>query len=190
MTRDELAVRGRSLVGRFCKVNGLPVPDLSSTLPRGYPDACGLYDWVKGPRGTIHVQVDRCASCGYGGPAWSWPGYIIDRTPYGVHVHELGHHVDRHFWHAAHRLRKQSGEAPLTGYCPNSAEWFAEMFRLFATNPGLLALVRPVTYQALQDLGLVPVETRHWTAVLEGAPARTLAMAHRRVSEAAAATVL
>ena len=35
----------------------------------------------------------------------------------------------------------------LTSYCPNNAEWFAEMFRLSITNSQLLQQLRPRTYK-------------------------------------------
>lgn len=180
MTRDEMAARGAALVALFCRANKLPAPRLHGMVPvRG---ACGLYR-ARGHH--IHVDTARCARLGWGGPAWSWPGYIIDRTPYGVHAHEMGHHIDHVMGGVALVARLAAGEDRLTNYCPNNGEWFAEMCRLFATNPALLAAVRPATYNHLTGrLGLKPVEQRPWPVVLAGAPARTLAMAARRISEA------
>lgn len=184
MTKVEMAEMGRDLVVRFCKANGVPVPEFSSKIPKSVGDACGLYDWRRGRNGTIYVDPSRCACCGYGGPAWSWPGHSIDRTPCGVHAHEMGHHVDCHRGFVASRIRRQSGEPPLTSYCPNDPEWFAEMMRLFATNADLLEHIRPKTYRALRVLGLKPVEHRTWRQVLQGAPARTVEICERRIREA------
>jgi hypothetical protein len=180
LSKTGMAVRGQDLVIRFCQVNGIKPPSINCQVPhaRNRWQACGLYH-----NGNIYVDATRCANLGHGGPAWSWPGYIIDRTPYGVHAHELGHYVAEccNIWERD--IRRSSGEAPLTGYCPNSGEWFAEMFRLFATNPSLLRAIRPATHAQLILLGLRPCETRAWRRVLQGAPARTLAMAERRVAQ-------
>lgn len=180
-----LVERGQERVRSVCETNGWATPALRETLPRWLRmAACGLYD-----RRTIYVQASLCALPGYGGPAWSWPGYIVDRTPFGVYAHELGHYVDERYkvgrlWPST-VLRRESGEERLTSYCPNDAEWFAEMFRLFVTNPDLLKRIRPITYAGLTEgLGIVPVERRGYVAVLKDAPERTRVMAARRVFEA------
>jgi hypothetical protein len=178
----ELAAQGVDLIKRMCVANGWKIPAIKAHVPGG--GSCGLYE-----RRTVHVDASACAGKGYGGPAWSWPGYIIDRTPYGVHAHELGHYVDElmggRMGIFSRRLRKLSGEEPLTGYCPNTEEWWAEIFRLFVTNPDLLHGVRPLAYRHIHAAGLKPVEERPWRTVLQGAPERTLAMAQRRLQEAA-----
>lgn len=183
-TRDQLARQGRAAVLAFCQANGMPPPTFAGEVP-AYVGSCGLYS-----RGRLYVTVPACARLGYGGPAWSWPGYMVDRTPFGVYCHELGHYVDdlcsRKGTDFAQAMRKASGEAKLTNYCPNTAEWLAEMMRLFITDPDLLQAVRPRTYESLVGAGLLPSELRPWQDVLAGAPARTLAMAARRAAEAAA----
>lgn len=90
--------------------------------------------------------------------AWSWPGYKTDRTVFGVIAHELGHHFDFEFsrrqdlmtrsygGELSEILREDVKESPLSGYCPNDNEWFAEMFRLFVTNPALLSILKPRTF--------------------------------------------
>lgn len=58
-------------------------------------------------------------------------------------AHELGHHADwvrsdqkgRYFGGFSIATRKRCAEAPITSYCPNDAEWFAEMFRLDPKRP-------------------------------------------------------
>lgn len=185
LSRDEMAAAGRLRVQELCHLNGWPRPVVYDYLPKGTGGTCGFYNG----RGAIYVQPRLCAKPGYGGPAWSWPGYMVDRTPYGVYPHELGHHVDQLLRQPGggrfcKLVRGITGESPISGYCPNSEEWFAEMFRLFATNPDLLSRVRPHTYRLLTaKFGFKPVETRGWRAVLKGAPARTLEMAARRIKE-------
>ena len=44
------------------------------------------------------------------------------------------------------KLRRESGERQITSYCPNDAEWFAEIMRLFITNHALLYTIRPKTW--------------------------------------------
>lgn len=188
-TKLELWGRGRELALAFCRHNGLAAPRINDAIGlrmRGRA-SCGWYC-----NGVMAVEAQLCANLGYGGRAWSWPGYVIDRTPYGVFAHELGHYVDHQVggWRLGPRLRKATGEPKLTNYCPNAAEWFAEMFRLFCTNPGLLKLLRPGVYQGLIDIGLRPLPLPPWTEVLRDAPQRTRSMAARRVGEAIAARAL
>jgi predicted lipoprotein len=81
-------------------------------------------------------------------------------------------------------VRGQSGEKPITSYCPNDAEWFAEMFRVFVTNPDLLRLVRPRTHREMVSAGLKPVFSESWRERLKDAPERTLKAAERQVEAA------
>jgi len=191
--KDFLCAQGYLLVGEFCRLNDLPLPAI-----RRYEDgrrwsfnACAYYraHWIT-------ICLPRCAAPGYGGRAWSWPGYISDRTPYGVVAHECGHHADllrgvqkdKYWSEFSTSLRGASGEARLTSYCPNNAEWFAEMFRLFLTNPDLLRLIRPRTHRELLAAGFKPAHERDWKSAmlncLPEAPERTLKMAERRIEEA------
>jgi hypothetical protein len=156
--------------------------------------ACAYYR-----RNTTHICVARCAAIGVAGPAWSYPGYTVDRTPYGVLQHELGHHVDvlkglrkGAYWSDFSAvLRGRSGEKAITSYCPNDAEWFAEMFRVFVTNPDLLRIVRPRTYgQLVGSVAFKPVFSDSWRDRLQGAPARTITAAERQVERAAAEATL
>jgi len=118
---------------------------------------------------TLNGGVNSCAAMGYAGRQWSWPGYIVDRTPFGVLAHELGHHVEgahgakggqrSHVW-------RPLDTKPLTSYCPDDNEWFAELFRLFVTNPDLFQALRPkIAHLFKADWGN-PVETRPWREVL------------------------
>ncbi len=175
------------MVAAFCAANFLPVPKITVEPARGwmFPDACAYYR-----AGEITICVDRCAAVGVAGRQWSCPGYVVDRTPYGVLQHELGHYVDvmrstrrgRYMGDLSIALREASGAAPVTSYCPNAGEWFAEMFRVFVTNPDLLRLIRPRIYPTLATL-FAPVFRDTWRDRLAGAPERTIAAAARRVSD-------
>ena len=70
----------------------------------------------------------------------------------------------------SHLWRLQTGEEPITTYAPDDNEWFAEIFRLFITNPSLCAVLRPSTYVHLKSEWPNAVETRSWEEVLEGQP--------------------
>jgi hypothetical protein len=134
------------------------------------------------------IWIPACANIGYGGRAWSYPGYVIDRTPYGVLQHELGHAADLakgigrsgYYSNFSVNMRKAAQEDRITGYCPNDAEWFAEMFRLFVTNSDLLKKLRPRTYAALKE-HFKPVIDKPWRKVLKDAPERTIAQAAKKI---------
>lgn len=181
-TKSELLAGGRALMTQFCVVNCLAEPEVQVYQELWGVSACAFYR-----AGKISIHPPSCASIGQGGQAWSYPGYFIDRTPYGVIQHELGHHVDRlmgedkglYFSEFSVRARHDSGEDKLTNYCPNDAEWFAEMFRLYVTNSDLLKYLKPVTH-ALIAKHWKPVIERPWREVLAGAPVRNLAQCVKR----------
>jgi hypothetical protein len=151
----------------WCTENLIEPPTVHVEPGRPNVASCAYYR-----EGHIWIYPKACATLGYGGPAWSWPGYLVDRTPYGVLAHELGHHVDCTKYTGrvprgvlSDELRRKSKEPPITSYCPDTSEWFAEMFRLFVTNPDLLKHVRPMMF-ALLDARFDSVETRPWQQVL------------------------
>ena len=131
----------------------------------------------------IHICVLKCANvCGEAmSRQWSYPGNTVDRTPYGVIAHELGHHVDvctgiskgKYSSEYGKSIMDATGEKPISSYCPNPGEWFAEMFRVFFTNPNLLKQLRPRTWECLSSK-FNTVESRHWREVLADAPARVI----------------
>lgn len=189
MNRAQLYNLGVERMKVFCDLNGLPVPTCENSARADWiVGACAYYR-----EDGIRICTDACAWPGTAGRAWSWPGYVIDRTPYGVIQHELGHHVD--FLKAIKRrgayysdfsieLRERTGEPPITSYAPNDGEWFAEIMRLFITNPNLLQCLRPKTFEAIRA-ELAPAVDGKWEEVLEGwhAPGRTIDMARKKVSE-------
>jgi len=180
-TKASLLSRGRALAEQWCRINGIVCPDIidapSATWRVG---ACAYYRPV-----TIRICSAKCAGIGGAGRAWSYPGYVVDRTPYGVIQHELGHHVDwtrgttrGAYWSDyGESVKAASGEAAITSYCPDPAEWFAEVFRLFVTNPDLLRRIRPKAFARLIADGMVPVFEDTWRDRLTGAPDRTIAAA-------------
>lgn len=187
--KADMLATGIELVWAWCEANGFRVPAVKTYEREEWRIAstCAYYR----PE-TIHIARDRCSHVGTANRAWSYPGYITDRTPYGVMAHELGHHVDyvRSGVKGAYggdfsvTMRAESREPKLTSYCPNDWEWFAEMFRLFVTNPTLLLAVRPKTFMLMVNAGLRPVNPRPWRVVLKDAPPRTLEMAERKAGTA------
>lgn len=184
--KEALAAKGRTRVVKFCEANSLRIPEfktISREVVRSIGGTCAYYR----PQ-TIYLNVAACAAPGHAGRCWSWPGYVIDRTPFGVYAHELGHHADwsrstvkgRYSGDLSIRLRKEAGEEQLTGYCDNDGEWFAEMFRLFVTNPDLLRCVRPKTFELLCG-HFTPVVKASWRVVLRNAPQRTVDQAEKKV---------
>lgn len=182
-----LLTNGLNVMGSFCKANGMAAPRIRAVdLHAWRLGACAYYR-----AGTTSICVARCAHIGTSPRQWSYPGYTVDRTPYGVVQHELGHHVDLMrgqrkgpYWSEfSSAVRGQSGEARITTYCPNDAEWFAEMFRVFVTNPDLLKLLRPRTHREL-SCSFTPVFTDTWRDRLKGAPARWITAAERKIEDA------
>ena len=184
-SKRKLFEEGCKLLSGFCGLNNIQAPEVVKVFPfKWMVRECAYYR----PR-IIHICLERCASIGLGGWAWSYPSYVIDRTPYGVLQHELGHHVDwlrgknkgKYYSEFSVNLRKRSKDKPLTGYCPNDAEWFAEMFRLFVTNPDLLRILKPNAYHEIIAAGFKPYFHDEWCARLRGAPSRIAWQAEKKV---------
>lgn len=185
MVKMELLNSGLNLMGEFCHANKLDAPGVHVRQRSDWriASACAYYRPV-----AIAICPARCSAIGTAHRAWSYPGYVIDKTPYGVIQHELGHHVDHTLSERkgsyggdfSIKLRQLSGEPKLTNYCPNDWEWFAEMFRLFVTNSDLLKALRPRLFEQLRER-FKPVVDQPWREVLKDAPDRTIAMAQKKV---------
>lgn len=164
-SKVELLEMARLRIRRFCEVNQIPEPTINVVSQGKWRvDACAYYRPTteaikKWATSGINICLEECqvpcpvSTC----RNWSWPASVTDREPFGVICHELGHHCD---WLTGERkwtygseyceeVMKESEEPPVTSYCPNPAEWFAEMFRIFVTNADLLRHVRPKTYEVL-----------------------------------------
>lgn len=181
--KAHLLEAGKDLLHRFCLLNQLEPPPIQVYEKGTWRfDACAYYRPT-----AIHIAPHRCAHIGTAGRSWSYPGYVIDRTPYGVIQHELGHHVDRllsgskgsYGGDFSSTLRAGTKEEKITNYCPNDWEWFAEIFRLFVTNSDLLKLIRPRTHEELASR-FTPAVDAPWRDVLKDAPQRTIEMASRK----------
>lgn len=199
--KDALFNDGVRLASAWCELNGTSMPTVRRLAhsDRLYHLAtCAFYRPT-----TITIMVEKCASRGHGGRAWSWPAYAIDRTPYGVIQHELGHHLDHVKSEPAKsrddvqslfswKIHDASHEPPMTGYLGTDAhaptffmEWFAEIFRVFVTNPDLCRRLRPKFYAAMLERGLQPVPGGSWNEALlaHGAPSRIIEQARKKMPE-------
>lgn len=181
--RRSLAFDGEVLMRNWCQLNHIEPPEV--VLNDGTAGEFGVCAYYR--NSVIHLWPEACATMGVAGRAWSWPGYSVDRTPYGVIQHELGHHVDRAHGPRPGILsmvwREETQDLPLTSYCENSNEWFAEMFRLFVTNPSLLYQLRPKTYEKLKARFKFNTEWRDWRDVLSGSP-RHIKAAENKIAKA------
>lgn len=185
-SKEHLLISGIALMANFCHANSLPIPLVSQADTKTWQ--FGVCAYYRASETTICVS--RCAAVGTAGRQWSYPGYTVDRTPYGVLQHELGHHVDvlkstvrrSYYGDFSATIRGVSGEKEITSYCPNDAEWFAEMFRVFVTNPDLLRLLRPKTYRELRE-HFEPVFSDNWRERLRNAPERTITAIERKLKE-------
>lgn len=187
LDREELFKHGKTLMQLMIDVNRMPPVKLTRTdgnhRTMNRMQAIGLYSsW----RAEITICVEKCSRIGYGPRAWSYPGYISDRTPFGVLQHELGHHWHANAWQGMRELssdfkRAARGEQPTTSYAPNVGEDIAESFRLFTTNPTLMAAYRPRRFEFLARY-LTPVRNAHWSELLAGSP-RHVKAAERKAAQ-------
>lgn len=213
MTKRQLFERGKVHVHSWCALNKVEEPEVvESDDPRTF-DTCAYYR-----DDVITICVNACAAEGHAGRMWSYPGYAVDRTPYGVLAHELGHHVDKAHGTRGGTHSKEIFEAlcdpndvneakltvaaggdpdfyrtqlevnaahvaPISGYADNVLEWFAELFRLFVTNPDLLRVLRPNVYAKMKELWPAHAEERSWERVLAMAP-RQMQAAQNKVDAA------
>jgi hypothetical protein len=182
MTKQYMFWLGNELLQAWCSANKVDPPSVNAQWIGACDfDVCAYYR-----SSVIYIWPNKCAAIGTAGRQWSYPGYCVDRTPFGVLAHELGHHVDKQHGAAGGTLShawRTVDPKPLTGYCPNDNEWFAELFRLFVTNPDLLRAIRPSTWQLFAQQW-TSVETRKWTDVLASAP-RQLQAAKNRIQRGA-----
>lgn len=180
--RDKLAALGIERVGQFANLNSLPLPKIV-LKPGKNRYGCGVYQ-----NGRISIWVEECGyPCGEANSRnWTWPAGVVDREPYGVIAHEFGHYIDHLKGGLSQKLFKASGEPPITNYAPNVSEWFAEIFRLFTTNPGLLQEIRPKVFVALREK-FTPIGSLDWKEVLDGAPTRVVKSIENKIRTVKAA---
>lgn len=185
-----MAARGRVRVGQFCRANELPLPTIELiSAADWHVNACAYYR-----KDRIRICLEHCARSARSDVDyrnWNWPGSTTDREPYGVLCHELGHHLDVYGGSSdleqsyssdyGGKVCARSGEQAISGYCPNDAEWFAEMARVFITNHALLLAVRPRTWEILMERWM-PVSDDDWRAELgEGVPDRVIRALHNKM---------
>lgn len=165
----------------MCEANGVVVPTFRDSTRLGY---FGMY--VPSRRAVlVHVARTRVPTR-TPGFSWSYPGYKADLTVLGVTAHELGHHFDAMLRYPSSRSRwyiATSVTARVSSYEPSASESWAESFKLYVTNPSLLAEGRPERYEVIRSLVPSIVETRHWREVLADAHPRFHSAAERWIAQ-------
>lgn len=186
--KRELFDLGHHRLLTFCEENGITPPPVQIVTPQEWDfSVCAYYRPKKG----VMICLELCAhSCSEGPNTrnWNWPGSAIDRTPYGVLPHEIGHHCDwivseckrAYYGDASTKARLESGEPPITSYCDGDHEWYAEMFRVFVTNPDLLRQIRPRTYEILTSCWSPIQPINPWLDVLGSNIPRRVVQSLRR----------
>src|ERR1700750_2447414 len=96
-TKEDMYECGLLLLQMFCSKNiSVYVPEIESINKDNrfyHLNTCGYYrhfklveennELVRKNIPTITIMVPKCAHKGTSGRQWSWPGYVIDRTPFG-----------------------------------------------------------------------------------------------------------
>jgi len=153
---------GAKLSQDFCRNNNIPVPEYKIQSL----DSTGLYlSQTRNRNAQILVNLDATANPveNPGHMRWSHPAWKTDRTPFGVVLHETGHHLElimrqKGFWKAYDWTTISLRGKKVSGYEPNDSEAFAETMRLFIGNPDLLRLAIPNRYNYMcQVLKLQPI---------------------------------
>ena len=142
ISKEELFEKGLILQKKFLEINNFKPIEVISIPKEELPveASCGYYDYGDY---KIHICIEACANTN---PRYSFPSIYSDRTPYGVIQHETAHYVDYLLGITKNNKNLKEMDKPITNYCPNNTEWLAEMLRLYITNPNLLMLLRPKTY--------------------------------------------
>lgn len=188
MTKFEIYKYGIERILEFCDANKIIFPQFLPCEKKGWDfDAVAYYRPY-----YIKICIEKCSNLsGFTRSRnWNWPGSTTDKTPYGVLAHELGHHIDyifsdqkgKYFGDFSKKLCDKTGEKPISGYNPNHAEWFAEIFRLFTTNHALLKILRPNTYKELEIL-FKPISNLDWKIALGDAPLHILQNLENKINK-------
>jgi hypothetical protein len=175
----------------FLTMNDIRQPEFIDTSADEHQQDCRPHDgrprdfgWYTANKVHVNVKHTRPATV-TPGFAWTYPGYKADLTAYGVTAHEVGHHVQA----VKHVVREDIRsivvrEPRVTSYEPNANESFAEMMKVFITNPDLLRVGRPLRWAFLTlHLRFKPVDDRPWTDVLAAAHPKFVAAAHNWIKQ-------
>lgn len=175
-SKDELFELALEQITAFAELNKIVLPYVNlaeaSRLIDDISYGCCRYIAFNN---TIEICLPRCANTGNGGRLMSSPGSKIDRTPFGVISHEMGHCVhakvvgERFSYDDLKPMRRLfvSPRERISGYEPNYREGFAESMRLFINNPDLLKSACPERYSFIADkVGLKPIYDIYWETML------------------------
>lgn len=170
-TKRQLCEMSINLIDKFCELNNIPKPKFDIDWETGTTQtegiACGHFTF-----GTdvLHLQPNRCANPN---PNRDWPGFFYDRTCYGVMCHEFAHYVDNlspslfNVKLISTELRQISNEPSFNKDPKDDYEYFADVFKLFVTNPDLLRITRPSVFKLLTETyKLSPIILEDYKTVL------------------------
>lgn len=167
--KSSLAQKATLDMNNFCEINHISVPVINYVDKNNKfaPSKFGVCAYYR--KNTITLELIACARVGLGGREWSFPHYRIDRTPYGVIAHELGHHID--FTTLNNEQRKEFevsliGSQKITNYEANIRESFAETFRLYFTNPNLLKVWSPERFYFMKKYWVSLYIDYSWEEIL------------------------
>ena len=159
--KQHLFRRGETLVNTFCEFNSLPPPRIEEANLRSTPGT------QKGRQ--IKIDLGKCTGALFtqNTNRWSFPGHIMDSTPYGEVCRQFGYYL-LHRFKRKDPLFRMRGATKILGYERTEELAFAEAVRLYLTNSDLLHLVSDKRYWALRaGLRLKPIVDDPWNTVLE-----------------------
>lgn len=170
-TKRQLCEMAINLIDNFCELNNIPKPKFDIDWETGTTQTegivCGHFTF-----GTdvLHLQPNRCANPN---PNKDWPGFFYDRTCYGVMCHEFAHYVDNlspslfNIKLISTELRQIANEPSFNRDPKDDYEYFADVFKLFVTNPDLLRITRPSIFKLLTETyKLSPIILEDYRTVL------------------------
>lgn len=170
-TKQQLCEMSISLINDFCDLNNIPKPEFNIDWGTGTTQSkgtvCGHFTFGTN---VLHLQPNKCANPN---PNGDWPGFFYDRTCYGVMCHEFAHYVDNlspslfNVKLISAELRQIANEPSFNKDPKDDYEYFADVFKLFISNPDLLKLVRPNTFKLLTEkYKLLPIVSDDYITVL------------------------
>lgn len=136
---------GVSIINDFLKLNNMKnIIVKIEPKERSFDGYCGWQDFNTN---IVHIIIEKCARINL---MYSYPNFTSNRTPQGVLIHEFGHLITApkyRPWNGSNKtIKDKVKEKCISSYAPNSNEWVAEQLKLFITNPDLLKILRPKTY--------------------------------------------
>lgn len=172
--QKELIAAAKKDIENFCIINNIAIPKICIKYENKFVGGCG---WFVEGLNKIFIAPKICTKpTKTPGFCWSYPNYFVDKTCYGVLLHEFGHYVHYLLSHPVIPI-----ETPITSYEPDEGERFAETMKIFVGNPDLLKHSNPRRYNFLLKLGLKPSKKSSWKILLKDAHPRFIKAVENRI---------